>query len=189
MNVLCIHGSPRAKGNSDFLLSAFSDELAKKGYDIVTMAASKLKINHCIGCGSCETKGVCIFTDDFSEKFLPAFSKADIVVIGSPVYFYGFPSVLKTLIDRIQVVWSRKYRLKTDDYKGRFRKGVLLSVAATRGKDLFDGLELTARYFLDAADVDYCGHLFYRGIDDKGQMAQHPTVKDEIRQLIEQLNL
>ncbi len=181
MLALGIHGSPRARGNSEYLLSLFMSEMTALGHDTQILTASQLKVNHCIGCGSCETKGVCIFTDDFSQIFLPALEKADIVVLSSPVYFYGFPSALKAMIDRIQVVWSRKYRLNCQDYAGRTRKGVLLGVAATHGKDLFEGLQLTARYFYDAADIEYAGEGFYRGVDEKQAIAHHPSVHLDIK--------
>ncbi|MCK4768338.1 MAG: flavodoxin family protein [Desulfobacula sp.] len=187
MRVLGINGSPRHKGNSQYLMSCFMEEMKAKGYDTQSLNAVKLKINPCIGCGNCETKGVCIFEDDFTHIFLPAMIKADIIVISSPVYFYAFPAVLKALIDRIQVMWSRKYRLKMDEFKGRKRKGVLLASGATHGKDLFDGLKLTARYFFDAADIKYETSLCYRGMDEKGEMENHLTLSEDIRDLARKL--
>ncbi|NOX33683.1 MAG: flavodoxin family protein [Deltaproteobacteria bacterium] len=183
MFVLGINGSPRHKGNSRYLMSLFMEEMKAKGHNTKVLDAVKLKINPCIGCGNCETKGVCIFEDDFTNIFLPAMIKADLAVISSPVYFYAFPAALKALIDRIQVMWSRKYRLKTDEFKGRIRKGVLLASGATNGKDLFDGLKLTARYFFDAADIKYESGLFYRGVDGKGEMENHPAVHEDIKKL------
>jgi len=181
--VLGINGSPRQKGNSQYLMSCFMAEMEANGYDTQVLEAPKLKINPCIGCGNCETKGVCIFKDEFTHVFLPAVIKADIVVLSSPIYFYAFPAALKALIDRIQVLWSRKYRLKMDEFKGRKRMGILLAVGATQGKDLFDGVKLTARYFFDAADIQYKADLCYRGIDEKGMMEKHPTVHEDIKKL------
>ncbi|MCD4676700.1 MAG: flavodoxin family protein [Desulfobacula sp.] len=188
MFVLGINGSPRRKGNSHYLMSLFIKEMTARGYDdIQVLNAAKLTINPCIGCGNCETKGVCIFEDDFTNIFLPAVIKADIIVISSPVYFYAFPAALKALIDRIQVLWSRKYRLKMDEFKDRKRKGVLLASGATHGKDLFDGLKLTARYFFDAADIKYETQLCYRGMDEKGEMRNHPGVHEDISSLARRL--
>jgi len=184
MMVLGINASPRARGNSAYLMSQFMAEMKAKGHDTKVLDAVKLKINPCIGCGNCETKGVCIFKDDFTHIFLPALMKADMVVISSPVYFYAFPAAMKALIDRIQVMWSRKYRLKLNEFKDRDRKGVLLAVGATRGKDLFDGLKLTARYFFDAADIAYTAELCYRGMDEKGAIKKHPTVLEDIKYLV-----
>ncbi len=184
MNVLCINGSPRSKGNTHYLMSLFMSGMQSKGHETTILDAMKLNIKSCIGCGNCERKGVCIFDkDDFTTVFLPEIIKADIVVLSSPVYFYGFPADLKALIDRIQVFWSRKYRLKLDEFKDRNRKGILLAVGATNGKDLFDGMKLTARYFFDAADISFSEELCYRGVDEKGQMENHPTVHDDIKKL------
>lgn len=184
MFVLGINGSPRKNGNSLYLMSLFMEEMKILGHDTFVLDAVKLKINPCTGCGNCEIKGVCIFKDDFTHTFLPAVIKADVVVISSPVYFYAFPAGLKALIDRIQVMWSRKYRLKTDEFKDRNRKGVLLAVGATHGKDLFDGLKLTAKYFFDAADIKYAAELCYRGIDGKGEMEKYPGAGSDIKKLV-----
>lgn len=183
MFVLGITGSPRPNGNSHFLMQQFMESMENKGHEIQVIDAVKLKTTPCIGCGTCEKKGVCVFNDNFAKQFLPALIKADVVVVASPVYFYGFPAVLKALVDRIQVMWSRKYRLKLDEFKGRDRKGILLGVGATRGKDLFDGMKLTARYFFDAADIAYHADLCYRGVDEKGEMEKHPTVHEDIETL------
>ena len=185
MLVLGINGSPRPKGNSQYLMSCFMEEMKARGNETQVLDAVKLKINPCIGCGNCETKGICIFKDDFTNIFLPAVIKADIIVLGSPIYFYAFPALIKALIDRIQVLWSRKYRLKMNEFKDRKRKGVLLAVGATQGKDLFDGLKLTARYFFDAADIKYETALCYRGMDEKDEMKNHPTLHEDIKNLVQ----
>lgn len=183
IKVLGISGSPRKGGNTNHLLKLFMDQMAANRYQTQTLDAVNLKMNACIGCGHCETKGTCIFKDEFTTVFLPAINAADIIVISSPVYFYGFPAQLKILIDRIQVMWSRKYRLKTDEFKGHHRKGILLAVGATNGKDLFDGLKLTARYFFDAADIEYYKSLFYRGIDQKKDIKKVPTLIEDIKKI------
>ena len=186
MKVLGVNSSPRAKGNSRYLMDMFMAEMESRGHTTQLLDATKLKITPCIGCGACERTGHCVFKDDeFTTIFLPAVIEADIMVISSPVYFYAFPAEVKALIDRIQVLWSRKYRLKTKEFEGRDRKGVLLAVAATKGKDLFTGMEVTARYFFDAAGMSYAGSLLYRGMDEKGELEQHSGVKSDIEQLVD----
>ena len=188
MKVLGVNGSPRQKGNSHFLMSRFMDEIIRRGHETQILDATKLKTTRCIGCGNCERTGDCVFQkDDFTTIFLPAVIEADLVVLSSPVYFYAFPADIKALIDRIQVLWSRKYRLKTLNFEGRERRGLLLAVGATRGKDLFAGMEQTARYFFDAAGIEYKGSLCYRGMDERGEMEDHPTVQTDIEKLIDDL--
>jgi hypothetical protein len=55
----------------------------------------------------------------------------------------------------------------------RERRGVFISVGATRGTKLFDGAVLTVKYFFDAIGVKYSGGLLVRGIDNKGQIKEH----------------
>lgn len=189
MKVLGINSSPRLKGNTRYLMDLFMKEMEAIGHEITLLDATRMNIKRCIGCGTCERTGNCVFTDDdFTQVFLPAVIETDLLVISSPIYFYAFPADIKALIDRGQVLWSRKYRLKTNEFEGRNRKGVLLAVAATSGKDLFAGMEQTARYFFDAAGMDYAGALLYRGLDEKGEMESHPTVLDDVKQLAEKLS-
>ncbi len=184
MKVLGINSSPRPNGNSRHLMHLFMEEMRSKDHDVQILDATKMKITTCIGCGTCERTGDCVFTDDdFTAIFLPAVIEADILVISSPVYFYAFPADIKALIDRIQVLWSRKYRLKTNEFQNKVRKGALVAVGATKGKKLFVGMEQTAKYFFDAASMSYETSLLYRGMDEKGEIENHPTVLKDIQQL------
>jgi hypothetical protein len=113
--------------------------------------------------------------------------QADVVVAASPVYFYGVTAQLKSLIDRCQTLWSRKYRLKLADPGAATRAGVMLAVGATRGAKLFDGLHLTMDYFFDAIAARNAGSLTYRGIEHAGDMARHPQVRGEAAALVRQV--
>jgi hypothetical protein len=78
------------------------------------------------------------------------------------------------MIDRCQSLWAKKYILKLPVSPIAERKGVFISVAATRGKKLFDGVRLTVKYFFDAIDVAYSDELFVRGADEKGEVRDQP---------------
>jgi arsenate reductase len=45
---------------------------------------------------------------------------------------------------------------------------LLFSVAASQGRQLFDGVHLTAKYFFDAIDAQFSHAVTYRGIESKG---------------------
>jgi protein-tyrosine-phosphatase len=53
-------------------------------------------------------------------------------------------------------------------------------VGASKGKSLFDGLQLTAKYFFDAIDARYEGSLTYREIEGPKDLAKHPKVLTDI---------
>ena len=118
------------------------------------------------------------------HEIYPLLRKADVVVAASPVFFYNFTAQLKALIDRSQTLWARKYRLKLKDPGYKTRKGFLLSVGATRGANLFEGLKLTASYFFDAIDAEFEGSLTYRDIEAAGDLEGHPTVRQDVKSAV-----
>ncbi len=183
MLVLGLEGSPRKKGNTRHMLSLFLDEARKMGFETKTIDALKINCKSCIGCENCEKTGFCIFKDAMAEEIFPLFRRADIIVLSTPVYFYSVSGQVKPIIDRTQTLWSRQYRLGLKDPGHNFRKGVLLSAGATKGKNLFDGINLTAKYFFDAAGAEFSDHLCYKMVDKPGEIKQVPTLKQDMEDL------
>lgn len=181
MLILGLQGSPRKGGNTDILLAAFLEKAARAGATVKTIQAARAGVTACIGCGHCETHGTCVIADDpMSTEIYGLMREADVVVAASPVFFYGVTAQLKVLIDRSQTLWSRKYRFKLKDPLAGTRKGVLLSVAASHGRQLFEGVHLTAAYFFDAIDAQFIHTLTYRGIESKGAIRQQESLAADI---------
>jgi arsenate reductase len=186
MFILGLQGSPRKGGNTDSLLAAFMEKAEQAGAVVKTIQVSKAGVVPCIGCGHCESHGTCVFADDpMSTEIYGLLRMADMVVAASPVFFYGVSSQLKGLIDRCQTLWSRKYVYKLRDPLAATRKGVLLSVGASKGRQLFDGLELTAKYFFDAINAEFSHALTYRGIEAKGAIRRQKGLAADIETAIE----
>jgi arsenate reductase len=189
MFVLGLQGSPRVKGNTSLLLSTFLAEAKRLGARTQNIHVARKDISPCQECNNCEKKGFCLIDDDMQEIF-PLLRKADIVVMGTPVFFYGPTAQMKALIDRCQTMWARKYVHKLVDPGRKWRRGFLLSLGATKGKNLFDGVSLTAKYFFDAvgARFDDSDSLTFRGIEKAGEIAKHPTAlkdaKEKARSLV-----
>jgi arsenate reductase (thioredoxin) len=182
MLALGLQGSPRKKGNTEMLLSMFMEALADLGAQTHTVDVCRGHIEPCKEFTVCEKKGTCPIEDDMPREIYGLLRRADIIVAASPVFFYGVTAQLKALIDRCQTLWARKYKLKLDDPGHRTRRGFVLSVGATSGKQLFDGIHLTAKYFFDAVSARESGSLTYRRMESRGQIAGHPTVREEVAQ-------
>jgi protein-tyrosine-phosphatase len=116
------------------------------------------------------------------QEVYPLLWKADVIVVATPIFFYNVPAQLKALIDRCQTLWSRKYIHKISDPGHQWRKGFVLSVGATKGKNLFEGLTLTMKYFFDAVGACYSGSLTFRSIDHPGEITKHPTALKDARE-------
>ncbi len=188
MIVLGLQGSPRKNGNTAWLLNEFMEH-AKKQYGAKTtiLEPGRMSISPCIECSVCSEKGYCPFDDDMRSKALPLIKEADVIIAGTPIFFYNAPAQFKSFIDRSQELWSRHYRLGLKDPGRASRKGFLLAVGATKGANLFDGMRLTAKYFFDAIGSDFSGDLTYRRIEDPGDMGKHPQVRDDITKAAKKL--
>ncbi len=182
MVVLGLMGSPRKKGNTDLLLSAFLEGAQKQGTEVIKIDVAFKNIMPCQGCRFCEKKGFCRQQDDDMGEIYHLLRRADLVVLATPIFFYGPTAQLKALIDRTQALWSRKYTFKLTDPKAKFRKGFLLAVGATKGKELFNGTNLIAKYFFDAIGARFEGALGFRQIESPGDITRHPTALVEGRQ-------
>ena len=188
MLILGLQGSPRKNGNTDYLLKAFMNEAENSGAKTHIIEVAKKNIIPCRGCGFCEKNGKCVIgDDDMAGEIYSLLRRADVIVAATPIFFYSATAQLKALIDRSQTLWSRKYKLNLIDPGRKTRQGFLLSVGATKGKNLFDGLYLTAQYFFDAIGADFHGSLTYRRIENKGDIQKHPKVFDDVKEKVDSL--
>jgi len=102
MHAVAISGSPRKKSNTEILLRRCLNGLAKHGItgELVTLRDKTIK-----GCRACETcrKNKDKRCNTRDDDFQPVFDKmlaADIIVVGSPVYFGSAAPEMMALLDR-----------------------------------------------------------------------------------------
>ena len=186
MLMLGLQGSPRINGNTSFLLSAFLEEARAMGAQTQLIHVDRKNIVPCKEYVVCEKKGFCPIHDDMETEIYGLLRQADIVIAATPIFFYSTTAQLKALIDRSQTLWARKYRLNLTDPNRKWRKGFMLAVGATRGKNLFEGVHLTMKYFFDAvgAAYDMDSTLTYRQIENAGDMKNHPGVNADIKEKV-----
>lgn len=182
MLVLGLQGSPRKKGNTNYLLSAFMDEAKKLGARTEVISVYQKEIIPCKEYTTCEKTGFCPIKDDMEHEIYPLLREADAIIVATPMFFYNTPAQLKALIDRTQALWARKYKLNITDPGRKWRRGFMLALGATKGKNLFEGVNLTMKYFFDAVGADFNGSLTYRRIEDPGDMEKYPTVLEDVKQ-------
>ena len=109
MKILAINGSPKGKRSNTWrLTSAFLEGITVKEEssgssptEIETFNIGSLNIKPCLGCFSCwsKTPGECCIHDDM-QGVIDKILWADVVVWSFPLYYFGLPGQLKTLIDR-----------------------------------------------------------------------------------------
>lgn len=171
LNIMALYGSPRQSGNTGILLDEFLKGAQDESVTIDRLDIHDAAISPCRGCLACFQKGSCILPDEMQQIY-PRLLAADIVVLASPIYFYGVTGGAKCLIDRCQALWGRKYVLKDPSLgkEGKIRRGFFIAVGGTKGPKMFEGAVLTVKYFFDAFNVKYGGELLVREVDEKGDI-------------------
>ena len=186
MKVLGIMGSPRRQSNTEILLDEALEGAREAGAEVEKVLVSKLKITPCLEIYACLKDGNCAIKDDM-QLLYKKLLEADHIIFASPIFFYSITSQAKAIIDRCQALWVRRHVLGMGKEDTRVRRGVFVSVGATRGKKLFDGAVLTMKYFFDAISVEYFGDLLIRGIDNKAQIEEHPEALQDAFRLGQEL--
>lgn len=183
MKVLGLFGSPRKGGNTEILLEEALKGAEGEGAEIERLFLSDLDITPCTECHGCDSTGDCVILDEM-QKIYTKLLEADIIILASPIFFYGVTAWAKAVIDRSQALWAKKYLVNDPSMgdRGKRRKGFFISVAATKGQKVFEGAILTVKYFFDALNAEYTGELVYRGVEGKGEILKHPKALEQARE-------
>jgi multimeric flavodoxin WrbA len=99
VRVTAFVGSPRAKGNTDLLIDQILRGAASVGAETEKVVLNKLKISPCQACDACRTLKKCRQEDDMTSLY-PELFDSDVLVLGTPIYYWGPSAQLKAFIDR-----------------------------------------------------------------------------------------
>ncbi|WP_027370954.1 flavodoxin family protein [Desulfovermiculus halophilus] len=105
--VLGICGSPRKKATHRAVQWALEQFETEHGLHTDFFSVRGKSINFCIHCDVCvKKKQGCVHQDDLQELY-PLMQKADIWVLGSPVYHGHISAQLKAVLDRTRALLGR----------------------------------------------------------------------------------
>ena len=160
--VLVITTSLRAKSNSDILAERLIAGAKDAGHEVEKISLKGKKIGFCIGCFGCLKTQKCVQKDDAAD-IIEKVKEADTLVFVTPIYYYEMSGQMKTLIDRINPLY-------TSDYK--FRKVYMLSVAADDAETTPDKAVNGLQGFVDCFEkAELSGSVFFGGINGAAEAA------------------
>ncbi|MBR1389521.1 MAG: flavodoxin family protein [Prevotella sp.] len=170
--ILILVGSVRRGGNTDLLARAFAKG-AREHHDVEIVSVADYKVSPCIGCNSCFVRAdhACFQKDDMSEIY-GKLRHADVLVIASPVYFYGISAQLKAVIDRLHTPLRNSFPIQ--------RLALLLVGAATL-PELFDAIKTQYRLVLNFFHLEDAGILLVRGVKDIGDIQATDALEQAYR--------
>jgi multimeric flavodoxin WrbA len=102
MKVIGFNGSPRKDGNTAILMNHVFKELEKEGIETEMVQLSAKEIHGCIACFKCiENKDQqCAVKNDGANEYIGMMTKAQGIILGSPVYSIDVTPQMKALIER-----------------------------------------------------------------------------------------
>lgn len=104
--ILLLNGSPRGGESGTLRLArAFAAGLADgegEGAEYEEVTLAKARVSPCLGCFACwrQTPGTCVLHDDMDE-IREKVKAADYIIESYPLYFFGMPSGMKAVTDRM----------------------------------------------------------------------------------------
>lgn len=123
---ICIlNGSPRLNGNTKELVKSFTQGAEAAGHQVICFDLQRMDIHGCLGCckGGKDEANPCVQKDDMA-KIYPVYKDADVVVLASPMYYWGISGQLKCAFDRLFAVAEL-----SPDYENPKKDCVLLMAA------------------------------------------------------------
>lgn len=148
MKVLLLNGSPR-KGNTFSALKIIEKGIEENlKADIEFIDIIKYKVNGCLACDCCLLNNEkCINHNDDGQFLIDKLDEADVVIFGTPVYWWGVSAQLKAVIDRM---YMKRFREKR-----RYKQiGILAVGAATLDDEEYDLISRQFRCICDYLEWD-----------------------------------
>ena len=107
MKIAVLNGSPRLKGNTAALVAAFKEGAESAGHQVTVLPVGTMNISGCKGCEYCHTKGggSCVQKDDMAQVY-PVLAEAELLVLASPVYYFGLTGQLQSAVSRFYAVMA-----------------------------------------------------------------------------------
>lgn len=177
-NIVIVTGSPRPGSNSTILAKAFAEGAQEAGHNVDIFDSVKNKVEGCIACKKCWSKGVpCVFDDGFN-KFGKLLEQADIVVFATPVYWGTYPAQMKALVDKFFAYGIKRTKVDIRCNK----KFVLLACGDGKKETAFESLKELCESFTEFLQWDFAGIVTAPELVDEGEIIGTPAL-DEAKQL------
>ena len=164
MKVLGLIGSPRKEGNTDLLVDKILEGASAVGYSTEKSYLYDMDLSPCVDCRGCKKGNLqCVVNDDMQTLY-PKLIDADVIIFGTPLYWYGPTGTMKIMMDRLRpFVLSKKL-------KG---KKAIVVVPSQEGPSACSSVvgmfELTFKYL----GIDFVDKLLVTAYE-KGEVANQP---------------
>ena len=172
--VLGVVGSPRCGGNIDILVDEILRGAREAGAEVEKICLSKLDIAPCLACDACGETGKCVQQDDM-QSLVEKMDCSQVMVLGTPLYWYGPSAQIKTFIDR----WYGATHEMT--FEGR---RVILAIAwGQPDAHAARHMEGMFKEALDFLNMEHFATVLAPGAFQQGDVREHSEVLTEAQRV------
>ncbi len=171
--ILGVMGSPRKNGNTHVLISKILEGAKAAGASTEILLLIDFNIKDCDGCHSCWKDNECSKLDDMNT-FFPKIFENDVIIFGTPVYWYGPTALIKAFLDRFVYFNSPENRKKI---KG---KSAVIVVPFEENnletaKPLIEMFEMSLKYL----EIPIIEKIIVPGVTKRGEVAQKEKLMEK----------
>jgi multimeric flavodoxin WrbA len=171
-------GSPRKRGNTNSLAEILENSFDKRKIISEISYLYNYEIKPCNDCRACKIDEMKCLLDDDMEAIYTRFEKSEIIIIGTPIYWFGPSAKTKLMLDRLRPYFYNK-RLNG-------KKAVLLLPAGTGETDCDLTIEMFRRSF-EVLGVDLISVVTAKAYNVK-EVENDKKAIDSILKLSKQIN-
>ncbi len=175
--IMAIQGSPRKGGNTHLMLDAVLEGAREVGAETALVHLTGLDIGECTGCSACWRGCDCPLADDMNALY-PKLAESDVIVLGTPVYWYGPTALLKAFLDRLVYFNCPENRAKI-----RGKKVAAVIPYEETGPDTVAPLVKMFELSFDYLELVFAGNVIAPGIGKKGEIRNWPDILERCRAL------
>ena len=156
MKIAVFNGSPR-KENTTAMVEAFRQGAEEAGHEVEVYQVGRMKINGCLGCEYCHTKGAgkCVQKDDL-EKIMPAYLESDMIVFASPIYYFTMTAQLEAALQRVYCI-------------GKPAKATKAALLLTSASGPYEGAIAQYKGYTGFTGIQYMGICTATGDENKSE--------------------
>jgi multimeric flavodoxin WrbA len=162
--ILAVVGSPRTNGNTHILVSKIAEGARAKDAEVDVLLLGDFTIKECDGCHVCWKMEECIKNDDMQTIFRKII-QSDVIIFGTPVYWYGPTALMKGFIDRFVYFNCPKNRAKI--------RGKSAVIAIPFEEENIETARPVIEFFqkcLDYLEVNLLGEILVPGVSARGEI-------------------
>ncbi|MCK4938376.1 MAG: flavodoxin family protein [Methanosarcinales archaeon] len=173
MKILALMGSPRKEGNTDILVDTVLSGAMANGHQGEKLNLYDLNLLPCIDCRNCKNGDKVCTRDDDMRGIYPKIEEADVILFGTPLYWYGPSGPMKLLMDRL-LPYS-----ETETLKG---KRAVLVIPSAEGADACKHVVTMFRLSLDYLGVGIADVLLPTAYE-RGEIAGNAEELERAREI------